>query len=117
MMVYLFSQTWLKQREDVLAADVDELQENVASEVYVKKDKTNEVLVPSERDNSHSHFLTALQSWQEKFRKSDHPTDIGKVPKKKENIADLQGETDEPDSAEQQREQDEMEAKRGPGRD
>ena len=43
--------------------------------------------------------------------KSDHPTDFGKVPEKKENIADLQGQTDEPNSAEQQREQDEMEAK------
>ena len=36
--------------------------------------------------HSYSHFLTVLQSWQEKVLKSEHPTEFGKI-SKKENTA------------------------------
>ena len=68
--------------DDILVADVEELQENDASEVYVKRIKTKEFLVPKEGDRR----------------------------RRRTHRSDLQGETDEPDSAKRQ-EQDDLEAK------
>ena len=56
-----------------------------------------------------------MRRWSRKMAglisESDHPTEIGKIPKKEKSThSDLQGETDEQDS-EQQQEQDDLEAK------
>ena len=44
---------------------------------------------------------------------SDHPTEFGKIPKeeKEKHSSDVQGGTDEPDSAEPQQEHDDLKAK------
>ena len=54
-----------------------------------------------------------MSNWQEKVLESDHPTEFGKIPEKEKekHSSDFQGETDEPDSAEPQQEQDDLEAK------
>ena len=92
---------------DILAADVDELQENDASEDYVKKINTKEVFVPKKE---HFIFLCAngivtLAGKGSEVRTSDQiqqNTEEGK-----EHRSDLHhGATDEPHSAKQRQEQD-----------
>ena len=77
----------------------------------VKRRKSKEVLVPK-REILDSHVQMVMSNWQEKVLESDHPTEFGKIPKKEKekHSSDLQGETDEPYSAEPQQEQDDLEA-------
>ena len=50
-----------------------ELQENEASQVYLKR-QIKEVLVPK-RENLNSYVRMVMSNWQEKDLESDHPTD------------------------------------------
>ena len=96
----------------ILVAYVEELQENDASEVYLRRINIIEVLVP--KDNK-EHFKFACVNGA--------LTLAGKVPavrtsdeirqdteKGEEHRSDLHGETDEPDSAKQRQEQYDLEA-------
>ena len=96
---------------DLLVANVGELQEDDVSDVYLRRIETT-VLVSGDIFIC-PFFERFCKVDRKKVLKSDHPTEFGKTSKKekKEHRSDLQGETDKPDSAEQQREQDELEAK------
>ena len=97
----------------LLVADVEELQENDASEVYFKNiKKTREVLLLKVGYNlilpcADGPVKLAVKGCE--VRPSNR---IGQdIEEGDPHRSDLQGETDEPDSAEQQRKQYELEAK------
>ena len=92
------------------AADVEELLENDSSEVYLRILETT-VPLPKGGDNFIFTFVIRSEKLAgnlSEIRKSDRL--LKDIEKGEEHRGDLQGETDEPDSADQQ-EQDEWEAK------
>ena len=66
-----------------------------------------EVLVPKEKELFIFPCADSSENWQEKVLKSNQDTEKGE-----EHRIDLHGETDDLDSAEQRREQDDLEAQR-----
>ena len=98
------------EKGDLLVANVGELQEDDVSDVYLRRIETT-VLVSGDIF-IFTFFERFCKVDRKKVLKSVHPTEFGKTSEEgEEHRSDLQGETDKPDSAEQQREQDELEAK------
>ena len=73
----------------LLVADVDELQENDASGVYVKRINAKEVLVPKEDEELFliRHAQLVLSRWQEQLVKSEDPTEFDKISKRESDTA------------------------------
>ena len=91
---------------------MNELQENDASEVYLRRMKAKEVLMPKGGDNFTFPFVNGAVKLAGKGSEVRHANRIRQdIERGEEHRSDLQGETDEPDAAEQQREQNELEAK------
>ena len=66
---------------DILAADVEELQNNAAPQIYFKRPNSKEVTVQKEGDVFVFHCADFSKNWKEKVARSNHPTNFGKIPK------------------------------------
>ena len=94
---------------DLLVADVDEFQENDASEVF--KENLNKSSCADRRRQIHNPMCKRSCEVGRKDE-SDLPTEFGKTSKTEKNIAVIFKEkTAEPESAQPKREQDELEAR------
>ena len=101
---------WSSER-DLLVADVEEEQENDASDAYIRRMRTSTVLVmPKKRDSFKFPSVDAKVAGKGSEIRTSDPV-RQEIEETEEHCSGLQGKTDEPDSAEQRREQDELEAK------
>ena len=97
----LFSLEVGNWKGDILAADVEELQNNAASLIYFKRPNSKEVIVSKEGDVFAFHCADFSKNWKEEVARSKHPTNFGKIPKWNRTLMWTSGETDDPDPAKQ----------------
>ena len=100
---------WSSER-DLLVADVEEEQENDASDAYIRRMRTSIVLVmPKKGDSFKFPIVDAkLAGRGSEIRTSDRVRQEIEEAEEHCSESGLQGNIDEPDSGEQRREQDEL---------
>ena len=96
---------------DILAADVEELQNDAASPIFFIRPSSKEVIVPKEGDVFEFHCADFSKNWREEVARSKHPTNFGKIPKWNRTLMWTSRETDDPDPAKQLWEQDALKSR------